>query len=89
MTQILHFPKRLGLHNSVKSIPPLKTTRFSDSIGGTGLIMESKAYPMSRVIEAGVDLTQFEDDDYRYVPNFDVIFVQKGSKLYTWLTMKL
>ena len=51
--------------------------------------MESKAYPMSKVIEAGVDLTQFEDGDYRYVPNFDVIFVQKDSRLFTWLSLKL
>jgi hypothetical protein len=65
-------------------------TRFSETVvEGTGTIMESKAYPMSKIIEAGVDLTQFEDADYRYVPNFDVLFVQKSSRLYTWLSMKL
>ena len=41
---------------------------------------------MSRVIEAGVDLTQFEDD-YHYSVHFDVVFVKVGSRLYTWLAL--
>jgi hypothetical protein len=41
---------------------------------------------MTRVIESGIDLTEFEED-YHYNSAFDVIFVAVGSRLYTWLAL--
>ncbi len=79
--------KKLGLHNFVKSFPPLAST----SIGRTLHIRDignSRAFDMAWVISRGVRLQDFADSDYRYVANFDVIFVEKGTRLYTWLALK-
>jgi len=43
---------------------------------------------MTAILTAGVDLTQFEND-FHYNPNFDILFVEIGSRLYTWLSLKL
>jgi hypothetical protein len=45
-----------------------------------------RAYPMTRIIDQGIDFTQFESD-YRYSAHFDVVFVQIGSRLYTWINL--
>jgi hypothetical protein len=44
--------------------------------------------PMTRILEAGVDLTQFEED-YHYSANFDMVFVTRGSRLDVWLYLSL
>jgi hypothetical protein len=88
MALISNQRRQLGLHSFVKSFPPLRSTKMSSTLGLDNL-ESARAFPMSWVIGSGVDLTKFADEDYRYVPNFDVIFVQKTSRLYTWLVLKL
>ena len=44
-------------------------------------------YPISKIIEWGIDLDQFDHIDWSYDPHFDVVFVREGSKIYTWLAL--
>lgn len=44
-------------------------------------------YPISDIIEWGVDLMQFDSCDWDYDPTLDVVFVREGSKIYTWLSL--
>lgn len=46
-----------------------------------------RGYPISDIIEWGIDLSQFDEIDWSYDPNFDVVFVREGSKIYTWLSL--
>jgi hypothetical protein len=43
-----------------------------------------RAVMMTTVLNAGVDLTQFEND-YDYSANQDMLFVERGSRLDVWL----
>ena len=69
----------------VESAPEIRA--ICQGIGFTreGQALTSRrAVPMTRVLEAGVDLTRFERD-YYYSANFDVLFVERGSRLDIWL----
>jgi hypothetical protein len=44
-------------------------------------------YPISDIIEWGIDLGQFDRCDWSYNANFDIVVVREGSKLYTWLAL--
>jgi hypothetical protein len=63
---------------------------MSDALGGE--ISEHyqetiRSFGMSKIIESGVDLTQFSIKDYSYDPRMDVIFVRVGSPLFTWISL--
>lgn len=77
-----------------------KKTRLSEALGRTwgGLEMKeslprkfgtegSRVWPISDIINRGVELDQFDPNTWFYSAHFDVVFVQKGSKLYTWLAV--
>lgn len=79
-----------------------KRTRLSEAIGQTLVVStgdpnfplwlrekyaETRAWPMTKLIEHGVNLDHFPDCDWHYSANFDVVFVPKGSKLYTYLSL--
>jgi hypothetical protein len=57
--------------------------RVSDVLAGSR-INNRRAVPMTSAIAAGVDLTKFETD-YYYSANFDMLFVERGSRLDVWL----
>jgi hypothetical protein len=44
-------------------------------------------YPISDIIEWGVKLDQFDDCDWTYNVNLDIVVVREGTKLYTWLAL--
>jgi hypothetical protein len=46
-----------------------------------------KGYDIADVIDWGIKLDQFDECDWTYDVNFDVVFVCPGSKLYTWLAL--
>ena len=81
------FPRRVSnvLGQSMTARPP-KTAR-ENTIDSSEL-KNRRAVPMSRVIGAGVDLTQFESD-YYYSANFDMLFVERGSRLDVWLYLAI
>ena len=66
-----------------RTISETFSRRTSDVLGG-GRINNRRAVPMTSAIEAGVDLTRFESD-YYYSANFDMLFVERGSRLDVWL----
>ena len=59
--------------------PKIKPPVFEDT-----RLKNRRAVPMSQAIGAGVDLTRFESD-YHYNPHFDILFVERGSRLDIWL----
>ena len=87
------FPRRItdvlggSTRHQTRDIPGGRVSEFPegyyDYIGAVEL-KNRRAVPMTRVLEAGVDLTQFESD-YYYSANFDVLFVERGSRLDVWL----
>jgi hypothetical protein len=44
-------------------------------------------WPISSVVEWGIDLDQFDPFDWHYDPYKDVILVRVNSKLHTWLCL--
>ena len=46
------------------------------------------SWPISTLIELGIELDQFDHGDWRYDVNKDIVFVRKESKLYTWIILK-
>ena len=57
--------------------------RITAVLGGSR-INNRRAVPMTTALNAGVDLTKFESD-YHYSANFDMLFVERGSRLDVWL----
>lgn len=47
-----------------------------------------KAYPIASIIEWGVCLLDWPNEDWNYDAHFDVVFVRPGSKLYTYLALR-
>lgn len=45
-------------------------------------------YPIAKIIEWGVCLLDWPNADWDYDPNFDVVFVRPGSKLFTYLALR-
>ena len=79
-----------------------KKTRLSEAVANTIVVSTSdpkfpiwlkekyadtRAWPMTKIIESGIQLDQFPESDWHYSANFDVVFVPKGSKLYTYLCL--
>jgi hypothetical protein len=46
-------------------------------------------YPISLIIDKGIDLHQFDCADWDYDPHFEVVFVRPGTKLFTFLALAL
>ena len=46
-----------------------------------------RGYPIARIIEAGIDLSQFDDCDWIYDPNFDLVFVRPNTKIAVFLAL--
>ena len=46
-------------------------------------------FPIDKIISRGFDLNSFDHNDWSYDPQFDVVFVREGSKIYTFLTLAL
>jgi hypothetical protein len=44
-------------------------------------------YPLRHVIEQGLDLDQFDDCDWIYDANFDMVFVRHKSKIAVFLAL--
>lgn len=91
------FPKKISavlgkkmIHQS-KNIPGGRISEFPvgyyDYIGAVEL-GNRRAVPMTTAINAGVDLSKFESD-YHYSANFDMLFVERGSRLDVWLYLSL
>jgi len=79
------------LIHRTKTIPRAITEGFPEGYYnyiGAVTVDNARAVPMTRVIDSGVDLTQFESD-YFYSANFDMLFVERGSRLDTWLYLAL
>jgi len=56
------------------------------------IIMETaegdlQGYPIRHVIEQGLDLDQFDDTDWIYDPNFDMVFVRPKTKIAVFLAL--
>lgn len=77
-------------------------TRLSEALGQTLIISTNdpkfpqwlrdkysatRAWPMTDIVNSGVELDQFDPETWHYSANFDVVFVKKSSKLYTWLSL--
>lgn len=50
---------------------------------------DAHPWAMCDVIDTGVQLDQFEEGDWHYSAQFDVLFVRRGSPLYTWLSLAI
>lgn len=46
-------------------------------------------FPIDKIIDRGFNLYSFDSSDWSYDPQFDVVFVREGSKIYTFLTLAL
>ena len=46
-----------------------------------------RGYPIYRIIEAGIDLDQFDKSDWIYDPNFDLVFVRANTKIAVFLAL--
>lgn len=72
-------------------------TRLSEAIGSafmpriprtvTHAYPGRRAWPMTDIVNWGVDLDQWDPNTWHYSAQFDVVFVDKGSKLYIWLCL--
>lgn len=90
MARILQFPKKYDFYSSKNTFPPIKIKQFSDVLGGNKDNFKSRvcAYAFCEIMDWGIDLTQFSDEDYTYSPKFDVVFVKISSPLYTWIALR-
>ncbi len=69
----------------------ISTMWTEDKDTGEMSIHYKDAHPwaMSDVIDSGTDLSKFCEEDWHYSAQFDVLFVRRGSPLYTWLCLKV
>ena len=46
-----------------------------------------RGYPIRHILDRGIDLTQFDDCDYVYDVNFDIVFVRPKSKIAVFMAL--
>ena len=46
-------------------------------------------YPISKIIERQVRLQDWPNSDWDYDPQFDVVFIRPGTRLFTYLALVL
>ena len=78
------FPRKISetFGTAISAALKFDQTLFEQRIAGR------RPVPMTKILEAGVDLSQFESD-YHYSANFDMLFVERGSRLDVWLYLSL